>query len=320
MLHKIRKFYYDNKIKIWRVILIIASIFIVIQLLNYMIRERNENLVNNINNINSSISNSSNLTNSNNTFLKSDTSAVTGEPIDSTNLKEASELIDSFISACNDGDIEEAYGYISIDCKKEMYPDINDFKTLYYDNIFGGTKKTVLIENWILNTYKINVSEDIMETGNINETKTQDYITIVTENDEKKLNINNFVENEKINKIEEINGIKFTILNKKIYMDHEEYDIQIENYTEGKILLDSLQDTKSIYIKDNNDTEYYSYSHELLRSLLEINAGFSSKITFKFSKEYSQERITTAIIFSDITFNYNNNVDESNKKQIEIYL
>ena len=320
MLHKFRKFYYDNKTKIWRGILIIASIFIIIQLANYLIKIRSENLVNNTNNIGSQNLNVMNNTTGNtNTFITSNISGVTGEMISESILTEANEVIENFISACNNGNIEEAYSYLSDECKQELYTDVNQFKKLYFDDIFGGNKKNASIENWILNTYKVDITEDIMATGNANGIKTQDYMTVVEEDDEIKLNINSFVGIEESDKEQTVENIKFTIMNKKTYVDYEEYELQVENNTGSRILLDSKQSTQSIYVLDDNQTKYYSYSNEILSEFLSINNGFSTRLTIKFYKSYSLDNPTSDIVFSDVILNYNDNIGEDIERQtIEI--
>ena len=322
-MHKLRKFYYDNKVIIWRYILIIASLLIVIQLLNYMIKVKNENALKNtnINSLNVDKNNTIINNPNTNTHITSNTSAVTGEQVDNTSLKKASETIENFVSACNNGNIEEAYNYLSEDCKSELYTDINKFKSLYYDTIFGGAKKSASVENWILNTYKVSITDDIMATGNANGMKTQDYITIIKDGENSKLNINSFVKKEKINKTQTIENLQFTIISKNIYMEYEEYEIKIENQTGGRVLLDTQQNTKSIYVQDSNETKYYSYSHELLSGLLKINNGFSTQLTIKFYKSYSKDRAIKNIVFSDVILNYNNIVnDEIERKKIIINL
>lgn len=322
-MHKLRKFYYDNKVIIWRYILIIASLLIVIQLLNYMIKVKNENALKNtnINSLNVDKNNTIINNPNTNTHITSNTSAVTGEQVDNTSLKKASETIEDFVSACNNGNIEEAYNYLSEDCKSELYTDINKFKSLYYDTIFGGAKKSASVENWILNTYKVSITDDIMATGNANGMKTQDYITIIKDGENSKLNINSFVKKEKINKTQTIENLQFTIISKNIYMEYEEYEIKIENQTGGRVLLDTQQNTKSIYVQDSNETKYYSYSHELLSGLLKINNGFSTQLTIKFYKSYSKDRAIKNIVFSDVILNYNNIVnDEIERKKIIINL
>ena len=297
MIHNLLRYYYQNKYKIWGVIAFIVLLILVIQVVNFMVTQMNGQDSNN--HISSNISTSNTLINNKetNSYITGDTSAVTGEQINTTNLENARVIIENFISACNNGNIEEAYSYLSDDCKQELYTDVNQFKTLYYDAIFGGNKKNASIENWILNTYKVDITEDIMATGNANGIKTQDYMTVVKNNDEIKLNINSFVGIEEINKEQTVENIKFTILNIKTYVDYEEYELQVENNTGNRILLDSQQNTKSIYVQDDNETEYYSYSNEILSELLSINNGFSTRLTIKFYKSYSLDNTTNNIVF-----------------------
>ena len=297
MIHNLLRYYYQNKYKIWGVIAFIVLLILVIQVVNFMVTQMNGQDSNN--HISSNISTSNTLINNKetNSYITGDTSAVTGEQINTTNLENARVIIENFISACNNGNIEEAYSYLSDDCKQELYTDVNQFKTLYYDAIFGGNKKNASIENWILNTYKVDITEDIMATGNANGIKTQDYMTVVKNNDEIKLNINSFVGIEEINKEQTVENIKFTILNIKTYVDYEEYELQVENNTGNRILLDSQQNTKSIYVQDDNETEYYSYSNEILSELLSINNGFSTSLTIKFYKSYSLDNTTNNIVF-----------------------
>ena len=321
-MHNLRRFYYQNKYKIWGVIIFIVLLLLAIQVLNKIVAISNEKKLNeaisnsNTNTVNAIINNPNT-----NSHITSDKSAVTGEQVDNTSLKKASETIENFVSACNNGNIEEAYNYLSEDCKSELYTDINKFKSLYYDTIFGGAKKSASVENWILNTYKVSITDDIMATGNANGMKIQDYITIIKDGENSKLNINSFVKKEKINKTQTVENLQFTIISKNIYMEYEEYEIKIENQTGGRVLLDTQQNTKSIYVQDSNETKYYSYSHELLIGLLKINNGFSTQLTIKFYKSYSKDRATKNIVFSDVILNYNDIVnDEIERKKIIINL
>ena len=314
-MHNLIRYYYKNKYKIWGVIIFIVLLILSIQVLNFIFVQLNEQKINNISQSNNNNTNTI-INNNTNTFITSNTSATTGELINSSNLEKAREVIEKFISACNKGNVEEAYSYLSDDCKEELYADVNQFKTLYYDVIFGGKQKNASIENWILNTYKIDITEDIMATGNANGIKTQEYMTVVEEDDEIKLNINNFVGTELINKEQTIENIKFIVINKKSYIDYEEYELKIENKTGNIILLDSLQDTKSIYVENDKETKYYSYSNEILSELLKINNGFSTKLTIKFNKSYSLDSKTNNIVFSDVILNYNENVNEDVERKI----
>ena len=54
--------------------------------------------------------------------------------------------------------------------------------------------------------------------------KFQDYITIESEN--KKLNVNRYIERKELNKEQEINNIKFTIKYVDVFKDYEIYNIK----------------------------------------------------------------------------------------------
>lgn len=314
-MHKLIRYYYKNKYKILSVIIFIVLLILSVQVLNFIAQQTNEQTVRD-----NSVSNTNILNNTNtNSYLTDDKSAITGDQINISDLEMANNIIENFITACNNGNIEEAYNYLSTDCKQEIYSDINKFKTLYYDVIFAGNKKSAAIENWMKNTYKVDIQSNIMETGNADGIKTQDYMTVVSEGEDIKLNINSFIEKEKIDKEYEIDGIKFTIVDAKIYMDYEQYTIQVQNNTGNSILLDSQQSTKTIYLQDENETKYYSYINEIPINMLKIENGFSTSIQIKFAKTYSLERKTSNIIFADVNLNYN--IEElREKKEIKIDL
>ena len=283
-MHKLRKFYYDNKYKIWGIIAFIVLLLASIQILNELVADNNNinnqqqesNIVNNINSENR------------NTYVTTNESVITGERVDSTELESASNIIEEFISECNNGNIEQAYNLLTEDCKAEMYQDIDKFRELYYNKIFtDNSKKTAKIENWILNTYKVNISNDIMATGGASTNGIQDYITIVDENDTLKISLNNYIGKEEINKIQTVNNIEFQIIEKNVYIDYETYTIRVNNKGENNIILDDLTNTRSIYLEDSNEIKYYAYSNEIISSLLKVNKGFSTQIDIKFSKEYS---------------------------------
>ena len=313
-MHKLRRFYYDNKEKIWGFIIFIVLVLLSIQVINKFVAIQNQNDLKKISNENKI---DTTYSEDKNAYITNDESIVTGEKVDETNLQEAVEIIEQFISLCNNGNIEQAYKLISTDCKNEIYQDINKFKTLYYDKIFySNTKKVAKIENWILNTYTINISEDMMTTGKISN-GIEDYITIVEENDEFKLNINGYIGKEELNIEQLTNNIKFSVIEKQVYVDYEIYKLKISNQSEDNILLDNLENPKSIYLQDDNDIKYYAYSNELISSMLKVNKNFSTEINIKFPKTYSSDNVNlNYIVFSEVIRNDNIN----DKESIEINL
>ena len=307
MIHKLIRFYYDNKSKVWKIILFIAFIILLIQFINYIIKINNQLKINNVNSNTSVINTNNNTINDigQSTEIKSNKSLTSGEQIEESKIKEVGAIIEKFINACNENDTETAYSLLSQQCKNQMYPTVKDFQEKYLNYLFkGNIKKTATIENWSDNIYKVNLKEDIMATGNSNSKSNQDYITIVSENGENKLNVNSFVRTETIDKTNTQNNIEIKIIEKNVYMDYEEYNISIINNSENIILLDPLKSTKSIFIKDNNNVKYYAYTNEILESFLKVESGKRSQLSIKFARSYSETRTIQEMSFSNLIFNY----------------
>lgn len=311
---KLRKYYYDNKNHIWKIILIVAFFYIVIQILNYNIRKGN--IGNNKISNNTVIENTNNNTAKENTIFTNNQSLVSGNYVEENIIEKEVQIIKQFFNYCNDNQSEKAYDLISDDCKKEFYKTLAEFEEKYLKNNFPKTvKKTTQIENWANNIYKISISDDIMSTGNLSGKSIQDYVTIVAQDGENKINLNSFIRKEEINKSIEQEEVKITVLNKKIYMEYEEYEIKVENNCENTILLDTMESTKSIYLLDNNNMKYYAQTHEILDKLLKVDSQLSTQMQIKFSKSYSTTRKIKSIVFSDIILNYNEYLNDKVERE-----
>lgn len=314
-MHKIRSFYYQNKDKIIKGVLIVAFVIIIIQLLNLFTKidsnkkiEESKKMANNIV-ISPNTSSSS---------VVSNKSAISGEAIPNTKLESDTKVIKQFLEYCNNRNMENAYLLLSNDCKKNLYPNIQDFKNNYLDVMFSGNKKLYTIENWTGSIYKVEVTEDIISTGKLdNINKKLDYITTIKENDNYKLNINRFIECKKINKTTTNKNITITIESKNVYMDYEEYNIQILNNSDKKIAFDKGDSTKSIYLIDSKNVKYYFYSNEIAKSNLVIQSGFKTSIQIKFNNSYNSSRKIEKIMFSEMLLDYK---DSQNIYQFSVQL
>ena len=310
-MHKLIKFYYDNKTKIIKIGLLIIFILLIIQLMNYIAKLNNQKeekgtLISTEQN-----NNDSNKENTN-TSVTTEKSAVTGELVDKEQITNAQNIIEQFVSYCNNGETEKAYNLLSKDCKNEVYKNLNIFETLYYKENFGGNiKKTATIENWFGNTYTVYISADIMATGKIEDTKKRDYYTLVDEEVSTKLNINSFIKKENINKEQTENNITYKIISKNVYMDYEEYTVQVQNGSENTILLDSMQSTKTIYLEDEKSVKYYCYTNEIISEFLKVNKGASTQLKLRFMRSYSSSQKNVSLVFSDIIMNYTGSKDKA---------
>ncbi|MCI8273936.1 MAG: hypothetical protein HFJ55_07685 [Clostridia bacterium] len=325
-MHKLRRFYYNNKTKIWAAILFITFLIIILQVINYVVglsnNKKAEELLNNNTTVNSNTNSGTNTTTNttqkenSNTSVTSEKSGVTGVIVQKEQLERASNLIDSFITFCNEQKLEEAYNLLSDECKEENYKTIDKFINLYYkENFSSNVKTTAVIENWVSNIYLVDMSEDMLSTGKVSTAKKRDYMTIVQQNGEYKLNIHSFIDREEINKEWNANNITFKVVSKNIYMDYEEYVVQVNNMSGNSILLDTMKSTKTIYLEDANKAKFYCYTNEIIKDFLNISNGSSSQLKLRFMRKYSSSRKDVSLIFSDIILNYNGTIDGNTERR-----
>lgn len=303
-MHKLRHFYYQNKEKIWKVILIIVFVLGIIYFLNW----QTENKTNQISNSTSNNTKINYEDDENKTYI-SDKSAITGSEVTESTVNKINNTISKFLQYCKNENYEEAYNMISFDCKKKKYSTLEEFIEKYVQSKFS--KNNVYeIEEWILNTYRVSISEDALATGQIgNKKKIEEYITIVKENSSEKLNINSYVKQEELGKSTTKNDVKITAINKEVYMDYEIYNLKVENLSNKTIKIDALEKTNSIYLEDLKENKYYSYSHEILEDDLVILPKMTTEISIKFSNAYSTSRTINKIVFSN--FIYDNTAYEN---------
>lgn len=293
MLRKLRILYHNNKTKIWLILGIIIFVYVIIRMFNAQIKKENEEKINNATNQNFQVT----------TYLpSSQTSVMTNSSTTKENVKKDTEIIKNFIDFCNDNNIEEAYNLLSQQCKDELYKNINDFYNKYYKNIFNE-KRSYDIENWASSkniTYKVKYLNDIMSSGTVNDEYIEEYITVVTENNEKKLNVNQFIGKEELNLKKETDNLNITVVNKYVYYDYEEYEIIFENNTDKNIILDTKENTESVYIEDTKDVKYTWFGNEVPNSYLNLNSGESKRLRLKFNEIYTGKKTDSTIYLTDV--------------------
>ena len=298
----IYEWFIKHKIKILMIIIFILIFFALNRLLVFISKKGNnksevqmgENIETNTSQIYNSVA------------LESTESVTMGEDMNNYQTQLVG-TIDQFISYCNEQKIEEAYNLLSDDCKKELYPTINNFINTYYGKVFNGKKKNVSIENWNSNIYKVTIDEDALSTGNYTQDNSiQDYITIIVDdNKNAKLNINSYIGREKLDKIGSNKNVEITALERNTYMDYQTITFNIKNNTNSDILLDDLLSTDTMYLTDKNGMNYTSYSNEISSAELVVFANQSRDITIKYASKYASDKTIESVVFSKVAFNYN---------------
>lgn len=299
-MHNLRRFWNQNKNQIIKVSGFIIFVFIIIQVFNGI--AKNKNILKNQkseNNSNNTILNSD-IKNESSKGLLSDQSSVTGKNIKKDQLKSATDTIYNFVTYCNKQDFENAYNLLTDECKKQQYSSVEIFKQTYYADVFKGQKKNCTIENWVGDTYKVNIKEDILATGKDTGYAKQDLMTIKNVDGQNKLNINNYIGYTDINKTTTKNNISIEVVGKNTYKDNEEYILKVTNNTTSVIQLDTVTSTKTLYLEDSNGMKYYYYNHELTDPILTIAVGQTKEINIKFYSTYVSTKSIKKIVFNNI--------------------
>lgn len=250
--------------------------------------------------------------NSKNTSIyKPAETVISGKDITESVYKEDEALINKFVDYCNDGNTEEAYNLLSNDCKEIIFNNRqDDFKEYYYNEIFSS-KREYNLQSWIsksdYHTYRVRMIDDIMSTGNYsNSNNYQDYMTVFKDGDNQYLNIKGFISKKDINKNEENDEIKLSVISEITYIDYIEYEFNIKNKTGKKVLMDSLKDSsKTMYIELTGDKKRSSTSEGLSRNELIIDSYSNRNIKIKYNKTASNtDNVTKKISFMNIIKDY----------------
>ena len=308
------RYFNQNRVRIIITILIVAFIIILIQLINYILKESKSE----IQSYNNMIKDTS---------IPSE-SVISGEELPEKTTDSNMDVIKQFVNFCNSKQYENAYNLLSKDCKNELFSSVDVFINNYCNNIFNSNT-TYNLELWYSTsnayTYRITYYENnILATGNISSSNnTEDYITIVEEGEENKLNINNFIEKENINKTQtdEAGRIQITVNDRYTYRNYERYSITIKNNTDKTILINEGKNGNDICLVDSNEVEYDSILNEVPIVSLELAPGLERTIDIRFYKMYNLYRTIDKMSFKNIIMDkqsYEQNPENVEKINISV--
>lgn len=294
-MYKLIRFYNQNRRKILIIILIITFLFLVLRVANSVVKNKNSRIY-----IDDTIEKQEIISNS----VVSNKSLVSGSELDSKAISKQTTIIDEYIRFCKQGNIDNAYNLISESCKEQLYQTKDIFKEQYLDIIFSNKDILYTIENWYNDTYKINITENILATGRTANYSKQDYITIIEEDGKQKLNINSFVGETKINNEEEIKKVKIKVESQYQYMDYTIFTLEFYNGNDTTVVLDDLENINDIYILDRDNSKYYLYTHEITNDQLKISPLSTKKIKLKFYSKNILTKTINRIAFKNVILNY----------------
>lgn len=303
-MHKLLRYYSQNRLKIWATIIGIILLIVIIQVLNSWAKIDNQT------------EEAGETTDNVVSYANESESIISGGSVSEVYQDEFGKIITEFFNYCISNQTEEAYNMLSTECKDTLYQTESIFRQSYINEKFEGDKD-FSFQSWIssgsLYIYQVRIFDNMLSTGKVDDEYYEDYVTLVKEDDGYKLNVNNLVGIKDINEKFEQDGITMTVIQAQTYMDYEIYEINIKNSTENTIMLDSRNDTDTTYIVDSNGNKYSARLSRNTEEELIINPKESKTVQIEFTDSYRDGIRIVGIGFEDIVLNYNSYLENQNE-------
>lgn len=212
------------------------------------------------------------------------------------------ELIGKYIDCCNNKDYEGAYNLLSEECKRELYPNIEDFKK-YIDTIFNE-KKVHAIQDFSNkdNTYvyKVDIFEDILKTGMTGEDELSVYsekFVIKNDNNNLSLSIREYIEKRENYQIYEDEYIKVEVLNMTQTYENQVYSVKLTNRSQYPIVLANKTEKYEILLELKDDRRNIQ---DMPNGGIYLNPYESKQTEFKFVKFFDENQDVKSIVFNAV--------------------
>lgn len=286
--------YYNNyKTIIWIAILIIVLFLLINNAIDKFLRKNiNSSNVNNITTIVAVNEGNLNYTNNiSNTVIEKTDNEIVSE------ISDKEVAIKVFVDFCNSSKLDSAYGMLSEECKEILYPTKSDFVSNYY-NVYFAEFKNVSINKYNGNsTYKVDFKLDSISTGQVNINTKTDYITV---NSDYKLNVSSFIKKRKIDRVAKNSYLKVNVVNEYAFLDHEIYDIEVENFTSADIYLDDLYTSSSTFLVDKDNNYFYLDTNNYKDDELKVLAKKIKNVNLQFYRTYNENNEASEMLLNNI--------------------
>ena len=300
-MHRLLRFYRQNRMAIWVIILGIIFIILVIQILNSISRNNREEQNREILEEETTLSNVV-------SYDNESQSIISEEDVPEQYREDFGNVIEQFFTYCINHEPRKAYNLLSQDTIDTLYPTEEVFESLYCTEKFEENKD-FSFQSWIksgdLYIYQVKIFDDMLATGKSNDTYYEDYVTIAPEDGEYKLNISSLIGIKNIYQTYSSDELDISVNQSQVFMDYEIYSFEIKNKTDNVILLDSREDTDSTYLMDDLNNRYSALLYENNEEELILQPGETKTISIRFSDVYREGIVITQIHFSDIILDYN---------------
>ena len=296
-MHKLLRFYNQNRIKIWAIIIAIVLLIAIIQILNSAAIQQNKDYLQNKEETETTLNNVV-------SYDKQSESIISGGSVKKTYQDKFGETINTFFNYCINNEIQRAYDMLSTNMKKIKYPTKESFEEEYCKNKFNSNMQ-YSFQSWSTANgkyiYVVNIYENMLSTGKTSkENYVEDYITIVPEEDTYKINVDGYIGRNYINKESSGEDVNLKVIYVDQYMNYEIYTFQTKNNTDKTIILDPQENTKNTYVVDDKGNKFDALVYENKKEDLILEPQENKIIQIKFSDVYRTSLNIKQINFTKI--------------------
>lgn len=249
--------------------------------------------------------------NMNNGYVREDTyqphTAIinNSKKVSSSMQESIDEIIEEYMTYCNDGEFEKAFNMISEECREYEF-DNNIEKYMSYLYTKMPTKKLYTIQNYssaqyggkTMYIYQIKYTDDFLATGltGSDYSYTQENIIFYTDDDnELKMNVGNYMYHADIKNISENEYLKLDVVDKVVNYSIEQYQVKITNRSDYTIVISDGKETDEVLLKLPNEVRRPAETMDIV-----IEPKDTETLTFTFQKFVDDGDISNSIIFSSI--------------------
>ncbi len=290
------RWYHQNRIKAWLIILAVVFAITVLQILNKVakeeIKQENEEQLQK-ETANTAVS-----------YQKESETILEGGSVPTRYREIFGDIIDEFYTNCINHNPEGAYELLAPDTKEELYPTLQEFQKLYYEERFEGDKQ-YSYQSWTKSSeeiyiYQVKIFENMLASGKSNDEYIEDFVTMAPVEDSYRLNINSYIGKKIVGKEAKNDQLTIEAATCDQYLNYEIYTFRVTNQGETTIMLDTKQNTKSTYITDEKGNKFNAFMYEVAKKDLILKPKEAKTIKIKFNNVYDSEKKITAIHFKDI--------------------
>lgn len=323
---KIVRLYHQNRKKVWFGLIIVIFGIAMINLINQAYQEQAKV---NMQQMAQKIENNKEEEKSSDKTIdyeKASTSLTTGEKVHNSVKDEIQEVLKQFVECVCHGKIQEAYSYLTRECKQEQYPAVEIFAQSYCADV---QDKVYDFQLWTtgnnLYVYRVKFLDDLLSTGrDTSKNYFQDYITVLKQDNLYRLNINKLIQVKQFDKTVESNDIIFRLNKVETYLDYEIYEVQVTNHTNKEIILDPREKDDSVYVENSDGLKISSLLYENKEEDLQVASKETKTIQIKFNNTFNGTKSIRCVGFSNIIINQKAYQEDSERKagkiEVEIYL